>query len=136
METQTPERLTYPIAVPAHPKKAKTKSDPNAPKRACSAFILFSNDERANVKRNHPEFRGADIYRQLGERWGALDADTKARYAALYAENKVKAEDAKRVYAESVVVGLGSPDADSVALHAPKKKAAKTKSDPNAPKSA
>ncbi len=45
----------------------------------------------------------------LGERWQAASADTKAKYAAMHAENKVKADEAIRVYA----TGAKTDDADS-----------------------
>ena len=68
------------------------QSTPIAPKRACSSFILFSKAERANVKREHPGASPAMMFKLLGERWRAADADTKAKYAALHAENKAKIE--------------------------------------------
>jgi hypothetical protein len=52
--------------------KKKQKKDPNAPKRPQSAFLLFSNSERANVRADNPEFKLADIGRELGVRWKAL----------------------------------------------------------------
>ncbi len=86
--------------------KNQTKStrrrmvDPNAPKRACSAFVLFSRAERANVKRDYPEANGVELFKRLGEKWQAADAETKAQYAALYAANKAKADDAIRAYVQ------------------------------------
>ncbi len=94
---------TGPISLPTKEMR-NAKSDPNAPKRACSAFILFSNAERENVKRDHPDAPKADANRLLGEKWKAADADTKGKYAALYAENKIKADEARRMYADSIVV--------------------------------
>ncbi len=61
------------------PKKRK-KVDPNAPKRACSAFILFSQAERAVIKRDQPDTPSSVMLKLLGERWKAADADTKAKY--------------------------------------------------------
>ena len=101
-------------------KSKKTKADPNAPKRACTTFILFSQDERASVKAENPSATSAQIFKRLGEKWNAADADTRARYAALYAENKPKAEEARRAYAEAPASN-------------PKER---VKADPNAPKRA
>jgi hypothetical protein len=35
--------------------KKKAKKDPNAPKRALSAFMLFSQEKRASVKKENPD---------------------------------------------------------------------------------
>ena len=83
--------------------KAKPPADPRMPKRACSSFILFSNAERANVKCEHPSATPVEILKSLGEKWRAADADTKAKYAALYLEHKAKADHARRVYATGEV---------------------------------
>ena len=79
--------------------KKRKKVDPNAPKRACSAFILFSQAERAVIKRDQPDVPSSVMLKLLGERWKAADADTKAKYAEMHAENKNKADEARRVYA-------------------------------------
>ena len=116
-----------------HPKRRN--ADPNAPKRAGSAFMLFSQAERANVKRDHPDAPSSDIVKRLGERWNAADADTKAHYTALYAANKVKADEARRVHAESSLVVEHSDDVPTTTapnLANPKRR----KADPNAPKRA
>lgn len=36
-------------------KKRKTKKDPAAPKRGLSAYMFFSQDQRATVKEESPE---------------------------------------------------------------------------------
>ena len=43
-------------STPAKPekKKARRKKDPNAPKRAVSAFMFFSNDIRDQVRKEKP----------------------------------------------------------------------------------
>jgi hypothetical protein len=103
----------------SRPKKRKT-TDPNAPKRACSTFMLFSQVERASIKSDHPQATRVEIFKLLGEKWQATEADSKAKYAALYAENKVKADAARQAYADAPIPT------------APKSK----KKDPNAPKRA
>lgn len=42
-------------------KKKKKKKDPNAPKRGNSSFMFFSNEVRAKVKAENPEFKFGDI---------------------------------------------------------------------------
>jgi hypothetical protein len=79
-------------------RQIRKKANPNAPKRACTAFILFSQAERAVIKRDQPETPNSAMLKLLAERWKAADADTKAKYATMHSENKVDADEAKRVY--------------------------------------
>jgi hypothetical protein len=91
------------VLTPARPstfQRTKRPRDPDAPKRACSAFLLFSSAHRASVKADHPDATGADLLRRLGERWRTADADTKAKYGALFLENKARADAARRAYAD------------------------------------
>ncbi|ODM88115.1 High mobility group protein DSP1, partial [Orchesella cincta] len=44
-------------------KRMKKVKDPNAPKRALSAFFWFGHDERAKVKGANPEFGIGDVPR-------------------------------------------------------------------------
>ena len=83
--------------------KARKTTDPNAPKRACSTFMLFSQVERARIKSTHPQATRVEIFKLLGEKWREADAETKAEYAALYADNKVKADAARRAYADAPI---------------------------------
>jgi len=71
--------------------KKRTK-DPNAPKRALSAFFWFCNDERPKVKATMPDASIGDIAKVLGKRWQAIGDDVKARYEALNAKDKARYE--------------------------------------------
>ena len=48
------------------------KKDPNAPKRPMSAYMFFSNDARAEVKKENPDFKITDISKALGVKWGGM----------------------------------------------------------------
>lgn len=63
-------------------KKQKKKKDPNAPKRALSGFMFFSQLERENVKKDIPGIGFTEVGRVLGERWNKLTAEEKAPYEA------------------------------------------------------
>ncbi len=43
-------------------KKRKAKKDPNAPKRALSAFMIFSQEKRAAVKDENPEATFGNLF--------------------------------------------------------------------------
>ena len=74
-------------------RKRKRQKDPNAPKRALSAFFWFCNDERPRAK----EAAGADstvgdVAKELGRRWQLCSADAKSKYEALAAKDKARYE--------------------------------------------
>ena len=79
--------------------KPSKRRDETEPKRACTSFILFSQVERASVKAEHPTATPAEICKRLGEKWHAADADTKAKFKALYVKNKARADEMRLAYA-------------------------------------
>ena len=76
-------------------KKSPKKKDPNAPKRALSAFMLFSQEKRSQIKLDNPEATFGQIGKLLGDAWKNSTDDEKAPFLA-------KAEAAKEKYAEAV----------------------------------
>ncbi|WOL08146.1 FACT complex subunit SSRP1 [Canna indica] len=64
-------------------RKPKRKKDPNAPKRAMSGFMFFSNAERENLKKNNPGMSFTDVGRALGERWKKMTAEEKEPYESM-----------------------------------------------------
>ena len=59
-------------------RKKRSKKDPNAPKRAMSAYILFSNDHRAQVKEEKQGLKFGDIARELASRWKTCSPGEKS----------------------------------------------------------
>ncbi len=59
--------ITMPRGASGTSKKA-TK-DPNAPKRPLSAFFIFSQDERPDIKKKSPSLSVGDISKEIGARW-------------------------------------------------------------------
>ncbi|CAL9206109.1 FACT complex subunit SSRP1-like [Musa acuminata AAA Group] len=64
-------------------RKPKRKKDPNAPKRAMSGFMFFSNAERENLKKGNPGMSFTDVGRALGERWKKMIAEEKEPYESM-----------------------------------------------------
>jgi structure-specific recognition protein 1 len=56
---------------PAKGKK-KAKKDPNAPKRASNAYIIFSNQNRARIREENPGAKMGEIAKLLGEEYKKL----------------------------------------------------------------
>ena len=99
--------------------------------------------ERENIKRDHPEASSTDILKLLGEKWKTADAETKAKYEALYKENKAKADEEMKAYKNSdsfkefaAQEGSDASSDDEDGKGKSEKKAKKAKKDPNAPKQA
>lgn len=79
-------------------KKRKRVKDPNAPKRALSAFFWFCNDERPRVKEIMPESSVGDIAKELGRRWNDIAPSDKSKYEGLAAKDKARYEKEINVY--------------------------------------
>jgi len=73
-------------------KKGKKKKDPNAPKRALSAFFHFCNDERPKVRAEMGDASVGEVAKELGRRWQDCTGDQKARYEAMAARDKQRYE--------------------------------------------
>lgn len=72
------EMASYdPPAGAAAGKKRKRSKDPNAPKRALSAFFFFCADERPDVRAAHPEWSVAEVAKELGKRWEKMTNRSK-----------------------------------------------------------
>jgi len=56
------------------------KKDPNAPKRALSAFFFFSHDRRPDVQQSHPDWKVGQVAQELGRYWKALTEEERQIY--------------------------------------------------------
>ncbi|KAK9717748.1 Non-histone chromosomal protein 6 [Basidiobolus ranarum] len=79
-------------------RKKRTKKDPNAPKRALSAFMFFSQEWREKVKTENPDVSFGQIGKILGEKWNKMDETEKKPFAAKAEEDKKRYEVAKAAY--------------------------------------
>ena len=70
----------------------KATKDPNAQKRPLSAFFLFSQDERPDIKKKSPSLSVGDISKEIGARWKKVSDDVKKRYEQKAAVEKQKYE--------------------------------------------
>ncbi|XP_050224067.1 FACT complex subunit SSRP1 [Mercurialis annua] len=71
-------------------KKQKRKKDPNAPKKAMSGFMFFSQMERENVKKSHPGIAFGEVGKVLGEKWKKLTVEEKEPYEAKARADKMR----------------------------------------------
>jgi len=81
-------------------KKKRAKKDPNAPKRALSAFFFFSNEKRPEVQTGHPEWKVGQVAQELGRMWKALTDEEKAVYEQKANMDKQRYADEMKNYRE------------------------------------
>jgi len=58
-------------------KKFKLPVDPNKPKKAESAYVLFVKDKIASVKKANPNSKQNELFALVATQWGSLDTKTK-----------------------------------------------------------
>ncbi|KAJ1504344.1 High mobility group box 1 [Coelomomyces lativittatus] len=82
-----------PAAAKAKKKERRAKKanqDPNKPKRASTAFFIFSADYRSKLRAEMPSATVVDISRTLGERWRSLPENEKKVYLSKAELEKVR----------------------------------------------
>lgn len=57
-------------------KSSKAKND--KPKRAPSAYIIFSSENRSKVKEENPDATFGELGKLLGAKWGSMTESQKA----------------------------------------------------------
>jgi len=62
-------------------KRAKKEKDPNAPKPATNAYMLFQKEKREEIKAQNPGLRSVtEIAKKMGEIWRKMTDDDKKKY--------------------------------------------------------
>ncbi|KAI0030846.1 high mobility group box domain-containing protein, partial [Vararia minispora EC-137] len=79
-------------------KKPKGKKDKNAPKRALSAYMFFSQEWRERVKTENPDASFGEVGKLLGQRWKELPEDDKKPFVDRAAKDKLRHEQEKEAY--------------------------------------
>ncbi|KAF7297226.1 hypothetical protein MIND_00955700 [Mycena indigotica] len=79
-------------------KASRSKKDPNAPKRALSAYMFFSQDWRERIKTENPDASFGEVGKLLGAKWKELDDEEKQPYIEQAAKDKTRAEQEKEAY--------------------------------------
>ena len=58
-------------------KRVPKPKDPNAPKRPPSAYLIYQNAMREELKAAHPEFSYKEILKEIAARWGKITPEEK-----------------------------------------------------------
>merc|ERR1711879_839273 len=88
------------MAKAAAPKKrvVKKQKDPNAPKKAQSAYMIFCNENRPIVKEENPDASFGEMGKLLGARWKELSDEGKKPYNDKAEQDKGRYEREKQAY--------------------------------------
>jgi LSD1 subclass zinc finger protein len=60
--------------------KPKKRKDPNAPKRAANAYMIFCRENRPDYRARHPDLSFGQIGAELGSKWRSMTPDEKQVY--------------------------------------------------------
>ncbi|XP_067633596.1 FACT complex subunit Ssrp1 isoform X1 [Eurosta solidaginis] len=80
-------------------KTSKTKKDTNRPKRATTAFMLWLNDTREQIKKDNPGIKVTEIAKKGGEMWKEMK--DKSKWDELAAKDKQRYQDEMKDYKPS-----------------------------------
>jgi hypothetical protein len=69
-------------------ERYEAEAGPKKPKKALSAFMIFSNENRARIKDAHPDASFGEIGKILGQEWNSMSESDKKPYAEKSQEDK------------------------------------------------
>ncbi|KAI8324588.1 nonhistone chromosomal protein 6A [Martensiomyces pterosporus] len=93
-----PSRRSKPVE-DTKARRTRRKKDANAPKRALSAYMFFSQANRERVKTENPDVSFGQIGKILGGEWKVLSDSDKAPYLKKAEADKKRYEEEKAAYA-------------------------------------
>ncbi|CAG9463875.1 unnamed protein product [Pedinophyceae sp. YPF-701] len=79
-------------------KKRTKRKDPNAPKRARSAYVIFSAERRPSVKQAHPDWKLPEVSRELARLWKECAGDDRKPYEEQAAKDRERYEAEMKAY--------------------------------------
>jgi len=107
----------------------RRKRHADHPKRAMTAYMLFCQEKRTEIKDKNPDVGFGQVGKLLGEAWKELPTGDKAKY------NEIAAKDKIRYQKDMAAYKAEHPESSSDEEDKKKKPAKKKrKKDPNAPK--
>lgn len=79
-------------------KPGKSDKSPNAPRRAHSAYLMFTNAYREEVKAKNPGITFAEAGKIIGETWAKMTAAQKEPFEQMAADDKRRYDKEKEAY--------------------------------------
>ena len=78
--------------------KKREKKDPNAPKRALSAFFVFQTERRVSLKKEKPDLDNRQMIYEMSNEWKQMNDEDKQKYQIKADEDKKRYEKEKAAY--------------------------------------
>lgn len=79
-------------------RKKKKKKDPNKPKRNMSAYFIFSNAHRPEVRKTSPGASFGEVAKIISRDWKALTEEDKQEWNEKAAKDKIRYQEQMKVY--------------------------------------
>merc|ERR1711971_187611 len=79
-------------------RKKRKKKDPNAPKRASSAYMFFVKENRAKVKEENPDLSFGELGKLMGEKYRNLTEEEKKPYLEAAEKDKERSKRETEAY--------------------------------------
>jgi len=76
----------------------KKKKDPDAPKKALTAWILYFSGQRENIKKKNPELLFGELTKQASKQWRKLPDAKRKKYDDMAAADKKRYEREMKAY--------------------------------------
>ena len=108
--------------------KIKKKKDPDAPKKACSSWIFYTNEMRPKVREENPDKKMTELTTIMSEMWRNLSDEDKKPYKIMETNDRKRYKQEKEEYDSN---SDSNSDTDTSGSDNNSKKKVK---DPNAPK--
>ena len=110
---KTEEALDVVDSLPAEAgSKAKKVKDPNAPKKASNAWILYLNAHRDEFRGKHPDMKMPELTKLISVQYKALTAEEKAPWDDKVTADKERYAQELATYQASKQSPTASPKAD------------------------
>ncbi|GJJ07650.1 hypothetical protein Clacol_001855 [Clathrus columnatus] len=78
--------------------KEKKPRDKDAPKRPPSAYLLFQNEVRKEIKNEHPGMTNHEILQEVSKLWNTVSEQEKKTYLKSHNDLKTKYDEEKAAY--------------------------------------
>lgn len=111
-------------------KKVKKVKNPNAPKRALSAWIIFTNEQRHKFKSENPNSSTTELTTLMSQEWRNMTDEDKKKYEDLAEVDKQRYMKEKEEYESN----SDSENSENSGNESEKPKKVKKEKDPDAPK--
>ncbi len=93
-------------------KNKRGKKDPNAPKRARTAFMYFNAEMRPKIKEDNPDASFGELGKLIGQKYKELTGAEMAKYEAKASKDKERYKQEMEAYGKKQSTKGGDSDSD------------------------